>query len=92
MKSEEEVQEHLASLEGWKREGNAIMRTYEFPSFERAIAFIDEVAELASEADHHPDIFNSRRTVTLSLTTRDEGGLTERDFALAAQINALTPE
>lgn len=89
---EEEVQDRLTSLEGWKREGNSITRTYEFPSFERAIAFIDDVAGLASEAGHHPDIYNSWRTVTLSLTTHDEGGLTERDFALAKNINTLPAE
>lgn len=90
--SEEEVKERLSALEEWKREGNAITRTYEFPSFREAIGFIDEVATLADAAGHHPDIFNSWRTVTLSLTTHDEGGLTDRDFALAEQIEAITSE
>lgn len=90
--SEEQVQERLTALEGWKREGNAITRTYEFSTFEEAIAFIDRVAKLAAEAEHHPDIFNSWRTVTLSLTTHDEGGLTDRDFALAERIDAMPPE
>lgn len=90
--SEEEVKGQLATLEGWEKEGNSITRTYEFPSFDRAIAFINDVAKLASEAGHHPDIYNSGRTVTLSLTTHDEGGLTDRDIDLARNISTLDLE
>lgn len=88
--SEEEVKSRLASLEGWKREGDAIARTWEFPRFLKAVEFIDKVARLADEMGHHPDIYNHWRTVTLSLTTHDEGGLTKRDLELAAKINGLT--
>ncbi len=68
------------------------MRTYEFPTFDQAIAFVDDVAKLAGEAGHHPDIYNSWRTVTLGLSTHDEGGLTDRDFQLARKINGLVLE
>jgi 4a-hydroxytetrahydrobiopterin dehydratase len=90
--TEEEIAERLARLEGWKREGDAITREYRFPSFRKAVEFINRVAELAEEADHHPDLFNSWRTVRLSLTTHDEGGLTERDFDLAGKINLIKVE
>ncbi|MDX1534466.1 MAG: 4a-hydroxytetrahydrobiopterin dehydratase [Thermoplasmata archaeon] len=90
--SEDEVRSRLAGVEGWKREGNVITWERAFGSFEKAIAFINQVADLAKEANHHPDIYNSWRTVTLALTTHDAGGLTERDFRLAHRINELPTE
>lgn len=87
--TKEEIMNRLARLEGWRREGDSITREYTFPSFRKAVDFINRVAELAEEADHHPDLFNSWRTVRLSLTTHDEGGLTERDFNLAEKINQI---
>ncbi len=87
--SDEEIDAHLSELEGWKRDGRFIQRTFKFPRFMKAIAFINRVAELAEEADHHPDLYNVWRSVTLKYTTHDEGGLTERDFGMAAKVNAL---
>ena len=87
--SDEEVAARLESLEGWEREGRFIQRSFRFPRFLKAIEFINRVAELAEEADHHPDLYNVWRTVTLKFTTHDAGGLTERDFNMASQINAL---
>ena len=55
------------------------------------MAFLVRVAFLAEAADHHPNIMNSYSRVTLSLSTHSEGGLTDKDFSLANQINALTP-
>ncbi len=86
---EEEIAKRLTQLGGWTREGESISRSYKFPSFMKAMEFINKVAELAEDADHHPDLFNSWRTVRLSLTTHDEGGLTERDFNLATKINRI---
>ncbi len=90
--SDEEIDAHLSELEGWKRDGRFIQRTFKFPRFMKAIAFINRVAELAEEADHHPDLYNVWRSVTLKFTTHDEGGLTERDFKMASKINALDVE
>ncbi|MFQ5838784.1 MAG: 4a-hydroxytetrahydrobiopterin dehydratase [Thermoplasmata archaeon] len=90
--TEKEIEERLAQLEGWTRDGDSIARPYRFPSFMKAIEFINRVAELAEQADHHPDLFNSWRTVKLALITHDEGGLTERDFRLAARINEIDIE
>lgn len=87
--SEEEIEERLAKMRDWEREGNYIKRTYEFPSFMKAIEFINRVAELAEEADHHPNLENVWRTVILKFTTHDEGGLTKRDFNMASKINAI---
>lgn len=87
--SDSQIQEKLASLPGWIREGKEIIRTYEFPTFPEAIAFVDRVAQAAEEANHHPDIDIRYTRVTLRLTSHDSGGLTERDFALAARADAL---
>ena len=90
--SDGEIETRLRELAGWKREDRFIQRTFKFPAFMKAIEFINRVAELAEEADHHPDLSNVWRTVTLKFTTHDAGGLTERDFNLASKINALDVE
>ncbi len=70
--------------------GSAIQRTWRFRDFPEALAFINRVGELAERANHHPDIHNSWATVILSLTTHDLGGLTDRDFDLAKQIDRIS--
>ena len=90
--SDEEIETRLGELEGWEREDRFIQRSFKFPAFLKAIEFINRVAELAEEADHHPDLSNVWRTVTLKFTTHDAGGLTERDFKMASKINALDVE
>ena len=87
--SEDEITKRLREVPQWRREGNAITRTWTFDDFPPALAFINRVGELAEAADHHPDIYNSWATVRLSLTTHDAGGLTDRDFDLARRIDAL---
>ena len=69
--SEAEVVEKLKSLEGWKLEGKSISKKYELPSFLDAISFVNKVAGLAEEADHHPDIVINYRRVTLTLSSRN---------------------
>ncbi len=86
---ETEIARRLREVRRWKREENTITRTWAFRDFPAALAFINRVGELAETANHHPEIHNSWTTVTLSLTTHDAGGLTERDFDLAKKIDAL---
>ncbi len=90
--SELEIKERLSKAEGWRRDGDFIKKAFKFPSFRKAIAFINEVADLAEEEDHHPDLYNVWREVVLKFTTHDEGGLTERDFRMATRINELRKE
>lgn len=78
----------LQGLTGWSQEGQSIRRQYEFADFTGAIDFVNRVAPLANAADHHPDIDIRYNKVLLSLSTHSEGGLTEKDFQLAAQIDA----
>jgi 4a-hydroxytetrahydrobiopterin dehydratase len=83
-----EIEQRLARLPGWERAGEAIRRTWSFGSFAESMAFVNRVAELAEAADHHPDIDIRYSKVTLILSTHDAGGLTDRDFSLAASIGA----
>jgi len=82
----------LGRLEHWRQEGNAIVREDHFATFPAAIAFVGRVAELAEEADHHPDIDIRWRRVRLRLTTHASGGLTARDFDLATLIDGVIDE
>lgn len=87
--NESQIAEGLARLPGWERQGASIRRTWTFPAFMDGIAFVNRVAELAEQADHHPDIDIRYTRVTLVLSTHSAGGLTARDLRLAEQINAL---
>jgi len=84
-----EIRAALDSLPGWKKTGAAIRRTCEFADFVAAMKFVNAVARAAEKAGHHPDVDIRWNRVTLELTTHDAGGLTAKDFALAAQFNRL---
>jgi 4a-hydroxytetrahydrobiopterin dehydratase len=88
---DDEIADRLTTLDGWSRDGDEITSTYELPSFADAIEFVGRVAALAEAADHHPDIDIRYRKVRIALTTHDQGGITEKDFALAAEIDAAAP-
>jgi 4a-hydroxytetrahydrobiopterin dehydratase len=85
--TEAQVRERLAGLPGWKLEDNAIRRSYSFADFVEAMRFVDEVAEIAEDAGHHPDIDIRYNLVILGLTTHDAGGLTENDLKMAARLD-----
>jgi 4a-hydroxytetrahydrobiopterin dehydratase len=84
-----EIKSALASVPEWTRQGIAITRRYQFKDFPAAIKFVNAVAKLAEKAWHHPDIDIRWNKVTLILTTHDEGGLTEKDFALAKKFDRI---
>jgi 4a-hydroxytetrahydrobiopterin dehydratase len=73
----------------WIEQDGALERTYELPSFQEAIAFVGRVAQLAEEANHHPDISISYRKVTLRWTTHSAGGITDRDHELARRSDGV---
>lgn len=79
----------IQTPEGWTIENDAIRRTFSSSTFRDAIQFVNNVAQLAESQNHHPDITINYRKVTLTLTTHDAGGLTEKDFTLAVSINEL---
>ncbi len=86
---EDAIKSNLRKAKGWKRIGKEIKKTYRFDDFSQSIKFVNDIARLAEEADHHPDILIQYDRVTLTLTTHDQGGLTRRDFYLASKIEAL---
>ena len=85
----DEVQERLNSLPDWKEQHGEIVRYLEFPDFVMAMDFVNSVAAKAEAAGHHPDIDIRYNKVRLALVSHDAGGLTQRDFDLAAAIDGL---
>jgi 4a-hydroxytetrahydrobiopterin dehydratase len=90
--SDEEIEQRLAGAGDWRHgEGRtSIARDYELKGFAEAISLVNAVAELAERANHHPDILvHGWNKVRLTISTHSEGGLTDADFTLAAQIDSL---
>ncbi len=86
----DQIQERLASLPGWEIREGLLTKTYGVRSFAHGVLFVGAIAQLAEAANHHPDVsLHGYSRVTVSLSTHSEGGLTEKDFALAVQIEAL---
>jgi 4a-hydroxytetrahydrobiopterin dehydratase len=86
--TDQDAQARLATLSGWEIRDGRLRKRYTHDSFASALVFVNRVAALAEKADHHPDILIEYKHVTLTLVSHDSGGLTARDFALAAQIDA----
>lgn len=87
--SEEEIQEKLQELSGWEAKDGKIEKEFSFAGFLEAIKFVEGVATLAEEADHHPDIHIFYDKVKIVLSTHDVGGVSEKDFSLAERIGAI---
>jgi 4a-hydroxytetrahydrobiopterin dehydratase len=86
--SDAEIDERLAAVAGWRREDRVIVREWSFADFAAAIAFVNEVAEIAEAANHHPDIFvHDWNKVRLTLSSHSEGGITDSDFKLAGEVD-----
>ena len=85
--SEEEVRRRLPELDGWEFDGQQLTRLFVLPTFMDAIGFVGRIAEAAERAQHHPDIDVRYDTVRLHLMTHSERGITDKDFALATEIN-----
>ncbi len=89
--SDAEIEQRIATAGEWRRhERDSIVREQKLDDFRTAIAFVNRVAELAEQANHHPDILlHGWNKVRLTLSTHSQGGLTEADFELAARIDRL---
>ncbi|MGD0273691.1 MAG: 4a-hydroxytetrahydrobiopterin dehydratase [Gaiellaceae bacterium] len=87
--SEAQAAKLMASVPDWTLEGDAIARDFDLKDFRGSLAFVESVADIAEEQDHHPDIVISYNRVRLFLSTHKVGGLTEKDFALASAIDRL---
>lgn len=84
-----EIESRLAELEGWERAGEAIRKEFKRDDFVGSVNFVSALVEPAEEMGHHPDLEISWDTVTVTITTHSEGGLTANDFELAARLDAL---
>jgi 4a-hydroxytetrahydrobiopterin dehydratase len=85
-----QIDQQLENLDGWRRDGEHIIREYHFENFKIALAFVNRVADVAEWMNHHPDItLYNYNHVRLAVTTHDAGGLTKKDFDLAKQVSLL---
>ena len=84
-----EIKSRLVTVPDWQIEAGELVRTFIFKDFKASLAFVNRVGELAESSGHHPDIDIRYNRVRLALVTHDAGGLTTKDFSLAAQINQL---
>ncbi len=87
--SAQQIDVLLGKLSDWKIEGGELVRTFNFKDFRESLAFVNRVGELAEAAGHHPDIDIRYNRVRLALVSHDAGGLTVKDFAVAAGADRL---
>lgn len=84
-----EIEERLSGLSGWRRSGEAIEKEFKRDDFVGSVRFVESLVGPAEEMNHHPDLAISWDTVTVTISTHSEGGLTAADFELAAKIDTL---
>ena len=84
-----EIEQKITAIPQWQQQEQTLTRTFKFKNFVEAIDFVNQLVEPAEAAGHHPDIAISYNQVTVSLTTHDAGGLTQKDFDLAETISKL---
>jgi 4a-hydroxytetrahydrobiopterin dehydratase len=87
--SDADVKSRLGTLPEWSEVGGSIQRTYQFHDFLAAMRFVDAVAGHAERVQHHPDMLIRWNKVTLTLSTHDAGGITEKDFQSAAAYDTM---
>ena len=87
-----EVQNLLTRIPDWQssEDGKSISRTFRFADYGQTIAFVNKVAAIADEQDHHPDMLVSYNRCTVTYTTHSAGGLSENDFIIAAKIDSIS--
>jgi 4a-hydroxytetrahydrobiopterin dehydratase len=88
--NDESIDGWLKGRKGWKQSGNSLTKSFAFQSFRDAIVFVNRVASLADELDHHPDIDIRHKVVLLTLSTHSAGGLTELDLKVAERVDFAT--
>lgn len=88
----QDIKDWLKKLPEWDLEKKHIERTFEFDDFTLAMDFVNSVAEIAEEDDHHPDIDIRYNKVRVALSTHSEGGLTDLDFEVGEKIDTLVEE
>ena len=84
-----QIKLNLQAVPNWSKRAQTILRTFKFEGFLEGITFVNRIAAKAQKLNHHPDIDIRFDRVTLTLTTHDEGGITEKDFSLAKQCDEV---
>ena len=87
--TDEQIQAFIDQFNSWAVQNGKLHREYVFNNFVQAFGFMTEVALIAESADHHPEWFNVYKKVIVDLTTHEADGITERDFALAREMEAI---
>jgi 4a-hydroxytetrahydrobiopterin dehydratase len=87
--SDDEIEERLRGLPGWRRESGEILKWFKFPGFPEAISFLQRIVEPAERLSHHPDIENHYNRVRVAIHTWSANAITEKDFQLAAEIERV---
>ncbi len=89
MLNEQDITTRLAALDGWSREGSTIVKLFKFANYHETLAFVNALAWIAHRSDHHPDLDIGYNRCRVAFSTHSAGGLTDKDFANAARIDAL---
>lgn len=87
---DDQLEQLMETVPGWELESKCLVHTRVHTDFNHAVGFVNRVADLAEEANHHPDMDIRWNKVTLRLSTHSKGGLTEKDFDLARKINSAS--
>jgi 4a-hydroxytetrahydrobiopterin dehydratase len=87
--NDQEIDERLAGLDGWERDGDAIRRAFKLDDFKGSVDFVNRLTPEAEAMNHHPDLAISWNEVTVTITSHSEGGLTANDFELARKIDSV---
>ena len=87
--NDDQIRERLDGLDGWERDGESIKKDFKLEDFKGSVDFVNRLTPVAEDMNHHPDLEISWNTVTVSISTHSEGGLTENDFELAGKIDSL---
>jgi len=85
----EEVESRLGSTDGWKVDSESLYKRFEFANFAESLDFVNKVGAIAERADHHPDITFGWGYAEFRTMTHDRGGITDVDFGLVEQIDAI---
>lgn len=87
--TQQEIESNIAGLNGWELNGETIEKKFVFKDFSEAFSFMTRVALIAEKMNHHPDWTNGYNKLHIQLSTHDAGGITQKDFKLASEIDRL---
>ena len=87
--SPKEIKEELDGIEGWEYDGESIFKFFNFTTFTDAIKFVDKIAQIAEEIQHHPSILIDYTRIRLSICTHEINGVSDKDIDFAARVNFI---